>query len=385
MASVLVISFSYLRSDPRVTRHIQALSSRHELVSCGYGPAPPGVHRHIAIEGRTRTRLRRVAALIPLKAGMHEWYYWSHPRIRAALDSLSEEHCDLILACDLATLPLALRIARTAPVLFDAHEFAPCEYEDRWTWRYFLADYNDALCRRYLGRAAGAMTVCNAIADRFARDYGVKMDVITNAASAHRITPRETDPERIRMIHHGAAIPSRRTEVMIELMNLLDSRFTLDMLLVPGDARYIARLKRRARANPRIRFIEKVEMEQLIAVSTQYDIGLFLLPPSSFNYHMALPNKFFEFIQARLAIAIGPSPEMARLVHEFKCGIVADDFTAATLAAALNKLTAADVDRMKCGADIAARALTAETNDEKLRSIVDSMLARRHAACKRSG
>jgi len=42
------------------------------------------------------------------------------------------------------------------------------------------------------------------------------------------------------------------------------------------------------------------------------------------NLH-ALSDKLFEFIQACLADAIGPSPEMARIIHEDSCGIVADD------------------------------------------------------------
>jgi glycosyltransferase involved in cell wall biosynthesis len=89
---------------------------------------------------------------------------------------------------------------------------------------------------------------------------------------------------------------------------------------------------------------------------------------------MALPNKFFEYIQARLAIAIGPSPEMARIVQEFGCGVVAEDFSPASLAHALNQLSSADIDRMKAGSDRAARAYTAETNAEKLREIVASVL-----------
>jgi hypothetical protein len=35
---------------------------------------------------------------------------------------------------------------------------------------------------------------------------------------------------------------------------------------------------------------------------------------------------FVEFIQARLAVAVDPSPEMARLVQRYGCGVVAPDF-----------------------------------------------------------
>ena len=46
----------------------------------------------------------------------------------------------------------------------------------------------------------------------------------------------------------------------------------------------------------------------------------------------------FEFIQARLALAIGPSPEMAQLVRLHHLGIIAKDFTAKKMAQALGQV-----------------------------------------------
>jgi glycosyltransferase involved in cell wall biosynthesis len=161
---------------------------------------------------------------------------------------------------------------------------------------------------------------------------------------------------------------------MIDVMQGLDDRFELDLMLVPTFPRYLEKLKTKSGIDRRIRFLPPVSMEQLVPFSHGYDIGLYLLPPSSFNNFHALPNKFFEFIQARLAVAIGPSPEMARIVREFGCGIVADDFAPSSLARVLNQLTPPDIDRMKSGSDRAARVHTAENNAERMRRIVDSVL-----------
>jgi hypothetical protein len=65
---------------------------------------------------------------------------------------------------------------------------------------------------------------------------------------------------------------------------------------------------------------------------------------------------------------------MARIVREFDCGVVAEDFQPASLAKVLNRLSATDIDRMKAGSDRAARVHNAENNAEKLRAIVASVL-----------
>src|SRR5690606_36659821 len=138
-----------------------------------------------------------------------------------------------------------------------------------------------------------------------------------NTPLDQKLSPSAVDAERIRLIHHGSAIRSRHLGVIIEMMKYLDERFTLDFMLVETDATYIAELRRAARMDPRIRFIEPVAMQDICHRINEFDVGVFLLPPVNFNYKYALPNKFFEFIQARLAVAIGPSPEMATLLRQY--------------------------------------------------------------------
>ena len=175
--------------------------------------------------------------------------------------------------------------------------------------------YYHNFCKRYLPKAAAMVTVCQGIADEFRREYGVACNVIHNAPLDQRLRPSLSDENNIRLIHHGSAIRSRHLGVMIEMMKYLDSRFTLDFMLVETDPLYMAELRVMAESDARIRFIEPVAMQDICQRLNEFDMGVYLLPPVNFNHEHALPNKFFEFIQARLAIAIGPSPEMAKLLH----------------------------------------------------------------------
>ena len=108
----------------------------------------------------------------------------------------------------------------------------------------------------------------------------------------------------IRMIHHGAAQPERQLELMIDAVDLLDDRFELDLMLLPTDRAYFSRLKRLVDARSSVRMVDAVSQREIVERCHEYDIGVFLLPARSDNQLYVLPNKLFEFIQARLAIAM---------------------------------------------------------------------------------
>jgi hypothetical protein len=132
-----------------------------------------------------------------------------------------------------------------------------------------------------------------------------------------------------------------------------------------------------AKRSERVRIRKPLPMAEIAASINKYDIGLFLLPDVDFSYRMALPNKLFEFIQARLAVAIWPSPEMSRIVNKYECGVVADDFTLEAMAEKLNRITREQIMRFKENSHKAARFLCAETNRKLFLSLVHQLLGRR--------
>ena len=373
----LVVSFSNLGTDPRVHRQIALLTDRFAVTAIGHAPpVVPGV-TFCAVPEHHWTGIRKLAAALLLKLGRFEQAYWSSQSVQAGSTSLKEERFDLIVANDIFALPLALSLRKDARILFDAHEYAPLEFEESWRWRVFLQDFNVYLCRHYLPLADAATTVCEGIVEEYRRTLGVQMKVIHNAPpyqDLHPSSAKADDP--LRLVHHGTAIPSRQLETMIETMRHLDDRYTLDFVLVPGNPRYLDLLKSLASDNQRIRFLPPVGMHDLPRFLNRYDAGFYLLPPNNFNNRHSLPNKFFEFIQARLAIAIGPSPEMARLVRQYGCGVVAEDFSPRTLAALLNSLSHAQIDRFKQQSHAAAADLCFEKNSVILRDTIDSLIGR---------
>jgi hypothetical protein len=171
---------------------------------------------------------------------------------------------------------------------------------------------------------------------------------------------------------------------MIDAVGLVESRspgsMTLDLVLAPGDAAYIAELGARADAlGGAVRVLPPVPFDEIVPVLAAYDAGIFVCPPTTFNLLHALPNKLFEFVQARLAVVVGPSPEMARIVTEHGLGVVADGFTAEDTARALATLSSARVTEHKAASHRAAEALSAERLSTPWLDAVGNLLARRRS------
>jgi glycosyltransferase involved in cell wall biosynthesis len=85
-----------------------------------------------------------------------------------------------------------------------------------------------------------------------------------------------------------------------------------------------------------------------------------VFPATTFNLEHSLPNKLFEAVQGRVAVIVGPSPDMADLVREHGIGLVLPGADAASLHAAFETLEVEQVDAWKLATDRAARELSAE-------------------------
>lgn len=376
MSRILVISFTDLGSDARVGRQIEFLRERHDVVAAGLGPPRADVEFvDLTLPPRpaVRRQVHRVQWGARLAARRMDTAYWGFPQHRHARERLSSVRTDLVVANDVEALPLGRWAAGEAPVVLDAHEWAIAQYEHVWWWRVLIRPHLDALLREHLPHVAGMMTVAPGIAERYEQRYGVQCRVVTNAAPYVDLRPTPVDSP-IRLLHHGGAHPVRKLELMIQAVRRLDGRMSLDLALLPNDPRYLRRLKDEVAGDEHVRVLGPIPMEEIIPRANSYDAGVIFYPPIHENLELSLPNKLFDFLQARLAVVVGPSPEMSRIIEDFDCGVVARSFEVDALCEALLSLTAEALARRKQAAGEAAQVHCAERNRDVVLEVVEQAL-----------
>lgn len=379
---ILSISLSPLIADARVLRQLSVLARHGHVTSLGYGPQPDVVDAHLQVEGGLASLPQTFTGVARLAVRAHTASELAAPAVRRALELVGTERFDLVVANDARVLALAHHVAQGAPVWADMHEWAPEERTHVLSWRLLVAPFMTHLCRRYLPKSAAVTTVGARIAELYREHFGVEARVMRNSSRWQSLEagtgPIDNDAP-IRLVHSGAAIGGRSLETMIDVVRRLDERYTLDLFLVPGGdgGKYLRELQERAAGEDRIRFREPVAPADLPVTLNAYDVGVFWIPPTHTNARLTLPNKFFDFVQARLAVAVGPSVEMADLVRKYELGAVSAGFTVQECLESLRGLDAAAIRAAKQSADAAARELSFETDATVADQLIEQALTER--------
>lgn len=365
--SVLVLSMSSLQRDPRVLRQITFLREKFEVHTAGYGPAPSGVSSHTEIPETLknwRTDYRRFYALV-LARRFHRVYFGA-PWVRFLRDRIVSGRFDIVLANDVNAVPVALALKPRMGVHADLHEYATRQDESDGKWKKYIRPIFEWILRRHLPQVESVTTITTMLASEYAKEYGLTCDVVSNAPPERTDISVRPTAENMRIVHTGAAARSRQLEDMIEAVAIANAtrqhQLDFDLYLMAGDAAYIRELNALAqeRGAGRIHVRDPLPFSEMIDGIAGYDVGLYGAPPMNFNQRAGMPNKLFEFVQARIGSVIGPQEVMAEFVHEYGFGAVAEGFSAEALAAVLISLTPQEVDHWKHAADAAAPLLNSE-------------------------
>ena len=387
MKSILIISYSDLHKDPRVLKQIQALKYDYKIITIGYTtinnnnlyfyPA-----RHIT--SKNLSQKEKLSLII-------SYFFCYQTYIKKALTRITDLEFilsyniikpDIIIANDWNGLFLASSLKSKhswdSKIYFDAHEYSPKQFSNSLKWNLTIKPLINNALKKAKNDIGIMSTVCDGIAREYEKFFNYSKDhirIITNAAEFNvNLKPKEIKDGKIRLIHHGGAVKYRKLELMIRMMKFLDpDKYELTFMLIKSDPAYYNHLLKISKNLKNINFIEPVPFSDIARTLNNYDMGVYILKPNSFNTKYSLPNKLFEFIQARLAIAIGPSVEMSKIVKDNNLGVVSKNFTAKSLARCIGQMTPEKIMEYKYNSDKNAQVLSADQNIIRIKKIIKDL------------
>ena len=360
---ILIIGLYDLSRSPRVLTQIKALKDKYFIDTIGLSES--GLEQNF-YKIKKESIFIKILSLPLLLFRLYNFYYWDKNKSNL-VSKMKNKKYDLIIAHEVRMLPLAFRFAKNSKIILDAHEYSPNNFDDNLLWKIFIKNFYVYLCDNYLKRCNKVITVCDEIANLYNKNFKISCEVITNAADYIKIEPLVSNSKKIKIIHHGNASRSRRLELMIDMMDYLDERFELYLMLVANRTNkiYFNKLKRLANKHDNIHFLKPVPYNEIVRYSNQFDIGLLFFPPTNLNLKYCLPNKLFEFIQSRLCVVSGPSIEINKYIQKYNLGIVSDSFDPKNMAKYLNSLNNNKINNYKHESHSSAKLLSSATNQKK--------------------
>jgi glycogen(starch) synthase len=384
MTRIALVCVSPLQHDSRVLRHAALLAGAgYEVRIFAQAPLPASLPAPVTVMpgpgSDSRVRLGMVlrqapASLLPASA---DALYWLSPTRLAARRDLLRFAPDLVIANDWRALPIAFAARRAggARIIYDSHEFAAEEFADSWRWRLLARQHVVRLEDRHIRRADAVVTVSDGIADALARRYGLDRPTVIANTPAWQATPFRPTGSPVTVLYHGAVVPRRGLETLIESVRLWPADFRL-VIRGPAQGGFDQHLRSLAGGSGgRVDFESAVAPDQVVPAAAQADIGIFLLSNSTTHARFAMPNKIFEYMQAGLMVISSDLPEIRRVIEAAGCGLLLADDGAKAIAACLAGLDPTRIDACKQAALARARDLNFEGEGGKLLALVESLLA----------
>lgn len=370
---LLILSFSDISQDARVRKQVDLFAKQYEVTTCGFGEAARSDIEHISLDASVPKIFKYLEALA-LRAHLYALPYRWHPRSRAARRALRGRSFDAVLANDFDTVGAARAVTDPSRIHADLHEYFPGLHDQNPDWVKLRKPFMEWVLRNIVADVGSVSTVSETIASRYEKEFGFAAAVVRNAAPLAQLQPTQVG-EPIRLVHSGVAQANRRIEVMMEAAAKSRANLTLDLYLTGVGSDYHGSLVTLAhQLGHRVTVHPPVQQRELVGVLNQYDVGVFILPETNTNYRLALPNKFFDYVQARLALVISPTVDMERLLHRYDLGVVTEGVGVDEVVAAFDELNPEAVHGWKQNSDVAAPENSAEAQNPVWRaSIADRM------------
>jgi glycosyltransferase involved in cell wall biosynthesis len=344
---IAILGFNrYFAKEHRIRNEIKVFSPKYTID--GYGSDTVEGAADFYIVKRPVPLLRRTVILlggfIPLARIWFEIFFYRH-----FVKQIKAKGYRFLIAHHIDDALVALKTG--VPFLFHSHEYLPRQFDGNRLFRFTEIRYRDKALQSILSRAVLTVVEGETVALQYATTYGIPEDrlIIMPSMPQYRTGFDRVDLPHltINLIHHGALVPERGLELLMDVTNALGDEYRLT-LMGPGPADYVNSLRQYAIEAGNIDILAPVPYEQIVEKLHGHDLGLVIFGSPHFHHkYMTVPNKFWECLQARVPVLVSPESAMANYVRESGCGLVATSASLEGYVAAIRSLSRRDITALK--------------------------------------
>jgi glycosyltransferase involved in cell wall biosynthesis len=249
---------------------------------------------------------------------------------------------DLLWSNDLDTLLPNFLIARFKNIrlIYDSHEyFTASVYKksSRVIW--------ERLERYFFPKLKNVITVNESIRKIYEERYHVPVTVLRNVpfrsleSNANDLNPAV--PGKKILIIQGMGINKNRgAEEAVIMMQYLPNDFNLYFIGTGTVMNHLRQMVEELKLGNKVMFIDPLPYAEMMKYTRQSFLGLIFERIDFSGEHLyALPNRFFDYVQAGIPVLSSRAVEIERLINEYDIGDFIDSFDPKEIAAKILKIS----------------------------------------------
>lgn len=240
---------------------------------------------------------------------------------------------DILLSNDLDTLLPNYLVSKllSKKLVFDSHElFSELpSVQGRFsqkTWRI--------LEKWLVPKQQYFYTVSDSIANWFYEKYGVKPSVIKNLPTYKNTTFCEPQNDKY-ILYQGALNDGRGLLALIEAMQNIEN----STLKIAGSGPFKSIIEEKIiqfKVEDKVKLLGNIPPKDLLSITQKAILGISIEEDLGLSYRYSLPNKLFDYIQAKTPVIASYLPEIRKVVETYGVGEVIDNHSPESITKAIH-------------------------------------------------